>query len=109
MTGRSVGPARPVSGSVKTLASVSDQMLGHLVTGRWRGASGSTDVAAHRGGRMTGRWVSPVRHDQMRPVVIFRFWMFTGNNQTLRSCVRSLSSSTSGHTLNVLMTVEIGR
>ena len=28
----SVGPARPVSGSVKTLASVFDRMLGHLVT-----------------------------------------------------------------------------
>ena len=30
----SVGPARPVSGSVKTLASVFDRTLGHLVTGR---------------------------------------------------------------------------
>ena len=43
------GPARPVSGSVKTLASVFDQTLGHLVTGRWRGASGLADVVAHRG------------------------------------------------------------
>ena len=30
----SVGPARPVSRSVKTLVSVFDQTLGHLVTGR---------------------------------------------------------------------------
>ena len=45
----SIGPAHPVSGSVKTLASVSDQTLGHFVTGRWRGASGHADVAAHRG------------------------------------------------------------
>ena len=30
----SVGPARPVSGCVKTLASVRDRTLGHLVTGR---------------------------------------------------------------------------
>ena len=44
-----VGPARQVSGSVKTLASVFDRTLGHLVTGRWRGASGPADVAAHRG------------------------------------------------------------
>ena len=29
-----VGPARPVSGSVKMLASVFDRTLGHLVTGR---------------------------------------------------------------------------
>ena len=33
----------------ETLASVSDQTLGHLVTGRWKAASGPTDVAAHRG------------------------------------------------------------
>ena len=44
----SVGPARPVSRSSKTLASVSDRMLGHLVTGRWKVASGPADVAAHR-------------------------------------------------------------
>ena len=44
-----VGPVRPVSGSVKTLASVFDRTLGHLVTGRWKVASGSADVAAHRG------------------------------------------------------------
>ena len=30
----SVGPARPVSGSVKTLALVFDRTLGHLVTRR---------------------------------------------------------------------------
>ena len=29
----SVGPTRPVRWSMKTLASVSDRMLGHLVTG----------------------------------------------------------------------------
>ena len=58
---------------------------------------------------MTGRWVSPVGHDRTRPVVIFREWKLTGNDRTLRFCVRSLSSSTSGHNLNVLMTVEIGR
>ena len=58
---------------------------------------------------MTGRWVSPVGHDRTRPVVIFRFWMLTGNDRTLRSYVRSLQSSASGHNLNVLMTVEIGR
>ena len=45
----SVGPMRPVSGSVKTLASVFDRTLGHLVTRRWRGASGPADVAVHRG------------------------------------------------------------
>ena len=43
----SVGPARPVRWSMKTLASVSDRTLGHLVTGRWRGASSPADVAAH--------------------------------------------------------------
>ena len=35
--------------AAETLASVSDRMLGHLVTGRWRVASGLADVAAHRG------------------------------------------------------------
>ena len=45
----SVGPARSVSGSVKTLASVFDRMIGHLVTGRWRVVSGPADVAAHKG------------------------------------------------------------
>ena len=58
---------------------------------------------------MTGRWVSPVGHDRMCPVVIFRFWMLTRNDRKLRSCVRSLRSSASGHNLNVLMTIEIGR
>ena len=56
---------------------------------------------------MTGRWVSPVGHDRMRPVVIFHEWKLTGNDRTLRSCVRSLSSSVSDHNLNVLMTIEI--
>ena len=54
---------------------------------------------------MTGRWVSPVEHDRTRPIVIFCFWMLTGNDRTLRSCVRSLHSSASGHHL----TVRIGR
>ena len=45
----SVGPARPVGGSVKMLASVFDRTLGHFVTGRWRGTSGPADVAAYRG------------------------------------------------------------
>ena len=58
---------------------------------------------------MTGRWVSPVGHDRTRPVVIFCFWMLTENDRTLRSCVRSLRSSVSGHNLNVLMIVEIRR
>ena len=58
---------------------------------------------------MTERWVSLVGHDRTRPVVIFRDWKLTGNDRTLRSCVRSLSSSVSGHNLNVLMTIEIGR
>ena len=50
---------------------------------------------------MTGRWVSPVEHDRTRPVVISRFWMLTGNDWTLRSNVRSLHSSASGHHLTV--------
>ena len=58
---------------------------------------------------MTGRWVSPVGHDQMRPVVIFRFWYLTGNDRTL-VLVRPITlSSASGYCLNVLMTVEIGQ
>ena len=58
---------------------------------------------------MIGRWVSPVGHDRTRPVVIFCEWKLTGNDRTLRSYVRSLRSSASGHNLNVLMTIEIGR
>ena len=58
---------------------------------------------------MIGRWVSLVGHDQTRSVVIFCFWMLTGNDRTLRSYVWSLQSSTSGHYLSVLMIVEIGR
>ena len=38
-------------------------------------------------------------------LMISRFWMLTGNDQTLRSSVRSLHSSASGHYL----TVGIGR
>ena len=34
--------------AAKMLASVSDRTLGHLVTERWRVASGPADVAAHR-------------------------------------------------------------
>ena len=50
---------------------------------------------------MTGRWVSPVEHDWTRPVVISRFRMLTRNDRTLRSSVRSLHSSASGHHLTV--------
>ena len=50
---------------------------------------------------MTGQWVSPVGHDRTRPIVIFRFWMLTRNDRTLRSYVRSLRSSASGHHLTV--------
>ena len=46
---------------------------------------------------MTGRWVCPI--------VKNRFWMLTENDQTLRSSVRSLHSSMSGHHL----TIEIER
>ena len=45
----SKGPARPVYKSSKSLALVSDQTLDHLVTGRWRVASGPANVAAHKG------------------------------------------------------------
>ena len=58
---------------------------------------------------MTRRWVSLARHDRMRSVVIFCFWMLTGNDRTLRSCVRSIRSSASGHNLTVLITVVIGQ
>ena len=58
---------------------------------------------------MTGRWVSPVGHDRMCPVVIFRFWYLTGNVWTLGLLRPVTLSSVSGHYLNVLMTVEIGR
>ena len=50
---------------------------------------------------MTGRWVCPVEHDRTRPIMISRFWMLTGNDQTLRSSVRSLHSSASGHHLTI--------
>ena len=58
---------------------------------------------------MTGHWECPVEHDWMRLVVKSHLWMLTGNDRTLVSCIRSLLSSASGHNLNVLMTVEIGR
>ena len=45
----SIGPAHPVSRSVKTLASVFDWTLGHLVIGHWKVASGLADMATHRG------------------------------------------------------------
>ena len=35
--------------AAKTLASVSDRTLGHLVTGRWKVVFGPADVVAHRG------------------------------------------------------------
>ena len=50
---------------------------------------------------MTGRWVSPVEHDRMRPIMISRFWMLTENDRMLRSSVRSLRSSASGHHLTI--------
>ena len=50
---------------------------------------------------MTRRWVILVEHDRTRSVMISRFWMLTGNDRTLRSSVRSLRSSTSGHHLTV--------
>ena len=50
-----------------------------------------------------------VKGDRTRPIVKNRLWMLTGNDRTLRSCARSLQSSASGHNLNVLMTIEIGR
>ena len=54
---------------------------------------------------MTGRWVCPIEHDRTRPIVKSHLWMLTGNDRTLRSSVRSLCSSASGHHL----TVEIER
>ena len=58
---------------------------------------------------MTGRWVSPVGQDRTRPVVNFRLWNLTGNDRTLVLVRPVTLSSASGHYLNVLMTVEIGR
>ena len=49
--------------------------------------------------------MSPVEDDRTCPVMISRFWMLTGNDQTLRSSVRSLHSSMSGN----YMTVRIRR
>ena len=54
---------------------------------------------------MTGRWVCLVEHDRTCPVMILREWNLTGNDQMLRSNVRSPRSSASGHHL----TVGIGR
>ena len=42
-------------------------------------------------------------------VMIFRFWYLTGNDRTLVLERPVTLSSTSGHYLNVLMTVEIGQ
>ena len=50
---------------------------------------------------MTGCWVSLIEHDQTHPVVISFFWMLTRNDRTLRSSIRSLRSSVSGHHLTV--------
>ena len=50
---------------------------------------------------MTGRWVCPVEHDRTCPIMISRFWMLTRNDRTLRSSVRSLRSSASGHHLTI--------
>ena len=58
---------------------------------------------------MIGRWVSLVEHDRTRSVVIFCFWYLTGNDRTLVLVRPVTLSSTSGHYLNVLMTVEIER
>ena len=58
---------------------------------------------------MTGRWVSPVGHDRTHPVVIFCLWNLTRNDRTLVLVRPVTLSSASGHYLNVLMTVEIGR
>ena len=46
---------------------------------------------------MTERWVSLVKH----LVMIFHFWMLTGDDRKLRSSVWSLRSSASGHHLTV--------
>ena len=54
---------------------------------------------------MTGCWVCPVEHDRTCPVVKSHLWMLIRNDRTLRSNVRSLCSSASGHHL----TVGIGR
>ena len=58
---------------------------------------------------MTGRWVSPVGHDRTRLVIIFRLWNLTTNDRMLVLVRPVTLSSASGHYLNVLMTVEIGR
>ena len=43
----------------------------------------------------------PVKHDRTRPVMILHEWNLTRNDRTLRSSVRSLRSSASGHHLTV--------
>ena len=58
---------------------------------------------------MTRHWVSPVGHDRTHPVVISRFWYLTGNDRTLVLVRPVTMSNTSGHYLNVLMTIEIRR
>ena len=42
-------------------------------------------------------------------LMIFRFWYLTGNDRTLVLVCPVTLSSASGHYLNVLMTVDIGR
>ena len=76
---------------------------------------------------MTGRWVSPVKHDRTRPAmsggllemtgwwgpmsghdqtdVSDRSWNLTGSDRTQGSCIRSWHCAASGHHL----TVGIGR
>ena len=85
------------------VVTVSDRTL--VLVGPTCTVSGSSEHAIS----MTGHWVCPVRHDRMRPVVIFRFWYLTGNDRTLVFLRPVTLSSASGHYLNVLMTVEIGR
>ena len=54
---------------------------------------------------MTGRWVSPVKHDRTCLVMKSHLWMLTGNDRTLGFSVRPLLAAASGRHL----TVEIGR
>ena len=76
--------ARPVSCNSRD-AGVS-QMTGRWVTQRPDAGevcpvllSGS----AQRLGSLTGRWQSPIVHDQMRPVGEMSFWNLTRNDRTL--------------------------
>ena len=56
---------------------------------------------------MTGRWGPVSGHDQSD--TSGREWNLTGNDRTLVLVRLVTLSSTSGHNLNVLMTIEIGR